>query len=82
MAFTPTKELEAELERIHLLRKDKVIEADGLLDWDIDRLEAILADRKETHFDEMVEFIKVIANSGSLDEVEEAKKLLAKLEGK
>ena len=50
-----TEELEAELSEGVRLRN--VVGA-GILDWNIIELKAVIADRKETHFDEMMELLE------------------------
>ena len=81
-----TKELEAELEYLKELHRKEPCKNDII---NVSFIEGRLFDRKETHFDEMVEKVKVLcAYVGNGDyqkypvAYDDVKEILAKLEGK
>jgi hypothetical protein len=85
-----TKELEAELEYLKELHRKEPCKNDII---NVSFIEGQLFDRKETHFDEMVEYFKrayelVLAESRFPDNIvamnleKDMRELLAKLEGK
>jgi thymidylate kinase len=88
-----TNELEAEEKRIQELgakeinaiwcmsNKKPIPDMTYVRDIMLSEIQGKMADRKETHFDEMVSIIRRVADGA--DELrEEAQELLAKLEGK